>query len=821
MIRCGSRTALALAFVAPSLAVVLVAALAGPAHRATAQPFPEKDVPPALRGWVPWALDGARDRACPVVGDEAVCLWPGRITLSLGASGGTFVLEAWAERPLFLPLPGDAKVWPQDVRLDGKPAPVVPNGEAPAVYLAAGRHRVEGRLAWSALPDSLFVPPETALLDLVLDGRTVAFPRREENGLLLLRQEGERSGGGEELRVKVFRRLEDGIPLFLETRLLLEASGKAREVKLSGARLPGTVPVAVRGELPARLDADGRLVVQVRTGRFSVSLLARVEGRPAAFRRDAAVTAPWPEQEIWVFAASERFRQVERSGATPIDPSRTDLPAEWQKLPAYQLDPKTELLLAETRRGEVEAAPDQLNAARELWLDLDGRGFTVRDRFTGTLRRTSRLNLLAPGSLGRVNVDGEDQLITVDPSEKLSGVELRRTALQMTAESRIADRPGRLSAVGWSVDVQGLSGTLYLPPGWRLLGARGVDTAPRAWLGRWDLLGFFLVLLVALAAWKLAGWRWGAVALATLVVCHGEAGAPALVWLSLLGAAALLTVVPKGKLRTAVLAWWGVAALVLVVVALPFAVHQIRHGLYPQTEPVAPSTLGFTGAAGGVAAPQVLEDNASTEAAPASMPPPAPQEQVARSNAEPRRKSAELYLQNQLSSVVAKSKTSEDAYRQDPHAVIQTGSGVPSWSWSAQPLGWSGPVAKDHRVRLFLLSPFVNLVLAVLRVFLVGLLALRLLSNPRVGEGLRLSRPVAAVAALVFFLGGARVATAGEESVPETPSPSASKVSALDGLPDAGLLEELRTRLTRPPACAPNCIATPDVRLTVKGADVE
>ncbi len=821
MIRCGSRPATDFAFVSTSLAVILAAVLAAVAPRAAAQPFPEKDLPPALRGWVPWALDGARDRACPAVGDEAVCLWPGRITLNLGASGGTFVLDAWAERPLFLPLPGDAKVWPEDVRLDGKAAPVVPQGERPALFLAAGRHRVEGRLAWSTLPDSLFVPPETALLDLALDGRTVAFPRREENGLLLLRQEGERAGGGEELRVKVFRRLEDGIPLFLETRLLLEVSGKAREVKLSGARLPGTVPVAVRGELPARLDADGRLVVQVRTGRFSVSVLFRVEGKPAAFRPDAAVTAPWPGQEIWVFAANERLRQAELSGGTPIDPSRTDLPAEWQKLPAFQLDSKTELSVVETRRGEAEAAPDQVSVSRELWLDLDGKGFTVRDRFSGTLRRTSRLNLLAPGSLGRATVDGEDQLITVDPAEKLSGVELRRTALQMTAESRLADRPGRLSAVGWGIDVQGLSGTLYLPPGWRLLGARGVDSTPQAWLGSWDLLGFFLVLLVALAAWKLAGLRWGAVGLATLVACHGESGAPALVWLSLLGAAALLTVVARGKLRMVVLAWWGVSALVLVVVALPFAVGQVRHGLYPQTEQAGPPVWADGGMVSVAEAPVARNEQVYAEAAPASAPPPAPQAHEGRRMPSPLRKSAELYLQNQAASVVASSKSSDEAYRQDPHAVIQTGSGVPTWSWNAQPLRWSGPVAKDHRIRLFLLSPFLNLVLAVLRVLLVGLLALRLLANPRVGEGIRLGGPAAAAALLVLLLGVSRVAAAGEEPVPEPTSPNVAKPAALEGLPDAGILEELRKRLTRPPACAPNCIATPDVRLAVKGADVE
>ena len=824
MTRHGFRTALAFAFVATAITTMLL----DPAHGAEAQPFPEKDVPPALRGWVPWALDEARDRVCPAVGDEAVCLWPGRVALGLGASGGTFVLEAWADRPLFLPLPGDGRSWPQEVRLDGVAAPVVPRDGRPAVYLSAGRHRIEGRLLWSSLPDSLPVPRELALLDLALDGRPVTFPRREESGLLLLRQVGGEGAGGEELRVKVFRRLEDGIPLFLETRLLLEVSGKAREVKLAGVRLPGSVPVAVRGELPARLDADGRLVLQVRAGRYSVSILARLEGRPVAFRRDAVVVEPWPEQEVWVFAASERIRQADLSGGTPIDPSRTDLPEEWQKLPALQLDANAELRLVETRRGELEAAPDQVGLSRELWLDLNGRGFTARDRFTGTLRRTSRLNLLAPGSLGRVSVDGQDQLITVDPASKLAGVELRKTALQVAAESRSPGRPGRISAVGWGLDVQSLSGTLHLPPGWRLLGASGVDSAPQAWLGRWYLLGFFLVLLVALAAWKLAGIRWGVIALATLVLCHAERGAPALVWLSLLGAAALLAVVPHGRLRTAVLAWWGVSAIALLVIALPFVVAQVREGLYPQTAgPIQPGFPPSAGA-GGVAAvsPPALSEQRSIEAvnAPAPMPASAtePQAQAAREMPKRLSKTADLYFQNQLSSVAVSSKAPEEAYRQDPHAIIQTGSGVPSWAWSSQRLGWSGPVAKDHKVRFFLLSPFANLLLSLLRVVLVALLGARLLASPRIGEGFRFPRAAALVLILVLA-GSANAAYAGEEAQEKTPAqPAAASATATrTELPDTDLLRELRERLTRPPACAPSCIATPDARLTVKGAELE
>src|SRR5260370_40248359 len=74
---------------------------------AGAQPLAERDLPPALRPWVACIRDEVPDRACPVVRGTALCLWPGRLDLVLGAPGGTFKLEAYADRPLALGLPDD------------------------------------------------------------------------------------------------------------------------------------------------------------------------------------------------------------------------------------------------------------------------------------------------------------------------------------------------------------------------------------------------------------------------------------------------------------------------------------------------------------------------------------------------------------------------------------------------------------------------------------------------------------------------------------------------------------------------------------------
>ena len=435
-------------------ALGILAVLAGIPASSGAQPLAERDLPPALRPWSAWIRDEIPDRVCTAVQGTAVCLWPGRLDLRLTGEGGTFTLEAYADRALDLRLPGDTQRWPQDVRMDGRLAVVIERDAGPALRLPAGTHRIDGRFAWTHLPDSLPVPPRLALVDLAVAGRRVPLPRRDEAGLVWLRTEGESAGSAASLRLQAFRRVADGIPIWVETRLGLEVSGKAREIELTGALIPGTTVVAVAGDLPARMDEAGRLRIQVRAGTFAVTVLARVDDRPSVLAR-AALLEPWPAREVWVFAANETLRQVELSGLQPVDPSRTDLPAQWRALPAFLVEPQAPLTLKEVRRGEAEAAPDRIQLHRELWLDIAGRAFTVRDTFSGALSRTWRLDLQRPAEPGRVSVDETEQLITANPTTQAPGVELRRGALKLEADSRFP-RSGPLRA---GLDEEGGQGT--------------------------------------------------------------------------------------------------------------------------------------------------------------------------------------------------------------------------------------------------------------------------------------------------------------------------------------------------------------------------
>src|SRR5262245_58590902 len=251
------------------LVLVLVAANAS----TLAGPLTREKTPEALRPWIDWVLYGHEEERCPFLqgdADERRCSWPSRLGLDLNDRGGRFTQQWTLEHEDRAPLPGDAKTWPLDVRVDGRPVVVEAEEGAPVVRLAAGRHAIAGVFEWSALPPVRQIPTGTGLVGLTIRGRAVPFPGRAEEGRWWLRKAPEGEKAEDRLDLTVSRKLTDDIPLVLTTRIQVDVSGKSREVVL-GRPLPnGFVALSLAGPIPARLDPDGSLRVQARPGRFAI-----------------------------------------------------------------------------------------------------------------------------------------------------------------------------------------------------------------------------------------------------------------------------------------------------------------------------------------------------------------------------------------------------------------------------------------------------------------------------------------------------------------------------------------------------------------------
>lgn len=706
-------------------------------------------VPAELEPWVPWVLHDKAPIACAWVADQRACAWPSALTVDAGPRGASFSAQVVSHAPAQLTLPGGPGAWPQDVVLDGRPA-VVSGSDRPLLDLPAGRHEVRGLIPWNARPAALpLTSGDWGIVQLAVDGQRIVRPQIQD-GTLVLGTVDALPEAGAAVEIDVARHIADGIPVIVTTRIGLAVSGPAREVDLGDPLIAGTRAVGLNAGVPVRLADDGHLVAQVRPGAWTIEIMAITDGSVDALAAPAP-GANWPATETWTVRTDESLRAVNLGGAPAVDPARTTLPDEWRALPAFTLSSGQSLTFETLRRGAAAAA-DSLSLQRELWLDLDGNGLTVRDQFSGALGTGWRLDSRAPIRLGHMAVDGEDQLVT-QGTDGMAGVELRRSAVAAVAEGRVDERTGRLLAVGWNTDVSQLGAVLYTGPGWTLLAATGVDKAPDALVSQWNLLDLFFVLLMALGTGRLAGPTWGLLAGLALALARHEAGAPQWMWVALLCTAALGNVVREGRGRLVQRAAHAVVAVALALLLVPFCVDQVESALHP--------ALGRTRGGGWrLGAPIFSAEMADLAPVAASARSVADGWSGGEGEAKQKRDQKESkYLTAQL----------------DPNAVVQTGPGIPTWQWNTWSLQWSGPVDRNHELRLWLLPPWATSLVHVLRVLALVVLGARLVRSSPAAASLLL-------AAMVCLPGIARAA------------------------PDPALLTELERRLVSPPACGATCV---------------
>lgn len=757
---------------------------------------PAVEVPAPLAPWTAWVLDGHEHRRCPFVLGQApggagqhACAWPGLLDLAVGAEGARFSLGWRVLAPSWVALPGEARHPPLAVTVDGRPAAWQWRGGVPMLWLAAGEHRIEGRLDWTRRPERLAVPEAIALLALRLDGEAVPVPERAGGQLWLGRRQVEQAQ--DSLGLKVFRLLTDGVPQRLETRLQLEVGGRARETVLGPALPPGFAITALDGPLPAALDGEGRLRVQVRPGTWILTLHARAVEIGATFAA-ASAPAPWPAQEVWSVQTDPGLRVVQPEGTRPVDPGQAGSPFD-VSLPAFLVDADGGLALAERSRGRPVGAPHRLSLERSLWLDFDGRGLVARDRIGGQLAQGTRLDMAPPWRLERASVDGQDQLLT--DAGQGTGVELRRTRLDLAATARLAGWH-TVPVAGWRHAFDGASLSLQLPPGWSLAHVSGADRVPAAWTARWRLLDVFLASLLVVLALRALGPLPAVGVLAYLLLGYHSVGAPLWTLVALLVLALVRGWLPSGRVDRAAVVTAGVAFVAAVLVALPFAAGQVRLALYPQLEQ-----------------DRVLSGQ---EAALARLRP-ARQEMVEAVFMEPPTESAEATLDRvevtgsrvqalrapaappapPAPPVPLEPAPALDEYPAD--TVLQAGQGDPDWHWQQVDILLSGPVAEDQTLRLWLSPPWLTRLGRLALVVLLGWLLWRLRPGQEARALFRgLRWPGSGRAAGATALPAALLALAGLlQQAPALAQPG--------GLPSPELLAELRERLLRPPPCVPDC----------------
>jgi len=784
-------------------------------------------VPLPLQPWVDWVLHDTQDYTCPHYYNQSLstrnkggavkiignCHWPSRLQLNINAMTAEFSQEWQVYSPGWITLPGNAKHWPQQVHINDSVALVADRYGVPSLFVPTGQFTLRGKFKFSRSPEFLQVPANTGLVDLTIDGKSVPFPKLDAQGRLWLRQRGaiRQKAVENRLDLRVYRQIIDDIPLQVITQIELDVAGRHREVVLGPMMLDKHIAMFLNSPLPARLEADGSLRVQVRPGSWTLKLHTRQVGTTNKLTLLPS-NGKWVHQEVWVFAAHHDLRLVEVTGVTGIDPQQTALPTEWRKFPAYLMHPGDRLKLIEKRRGDPEPAPDKLKLTRNFWLDFDGKGYSVQDRLSGTMTRGWRLEMTNDAVLGRVAVNGKNQFITRLDGSNNTGIEVRRGQINVIAESRLENAVSQLPAIGWAHDFQQVNSVLHLPPGWRLLNVTGADSVPDTWIKQWTLLDLFIVLIMAAAIAKLWNWKWGVLTLVTLILVYHEPAAPRFIWLNIIAAIALLRVLPSLGWFSRAVRWYREIALIsLIIIVLPFMMQQVRQSIYPQLENPWASLeqrAGYNQLNFGDKSVQT--EMADEEAMPVIPPQAQSLDIYQRSRGEQTKR--KLYSGGYVTAPKAKPKK---LLQIDPNAQVQTGPGLPKWEWRNIPMRWSGPVAQNQSIQLWLLSPRANSLVGGIRVILLALLTVFLLW---VSWGPRTRQPKPSAKTNPSKIASTALMLGVLLSLPliSMAEPMAEPVQAESAFPPQPLLDELKKRLLEPPKCLPNCASSPRLLIELK-----
>ncbi len=745
-------------------------------------------VPEPLQAWQDWVLRDIPEHRCPLLHaarmprpEAWACAWPWRLDITVDGNGATFRGGVTLYTDDWLPLPGNVETWPRAVLVDGQPWPVVSRDNLPALRLPSGTHRIEGRLDWLQRPNYLPLPGLYGWVALSVDGENRVAPERGKQGLWLglPRTTDARSVPADALEIEVFRRVEDGVPMLLETRLRLTVSGALRELALGTVLPPGFEPLSLVSSLEAGLHPEQGLFLLLRPGEHSVTILARARS-PLPVLVATAGEPPWPTSELWSFAADPALRTLELGGAPAVDPLQENIPEPWQQLPAWRLS-AGEALAAELRsRGLGSAGRPRLSLQRQAWLDFHQPVLQVTDSITGSTGGLQRLQQGAPWSLLRAELDGVPQPISAG-MDGSTGVELRTMQLALRASGRVPTA-GEIRVSGWDQTFTSVDTTLHLPPGQILVAAPGADRAPDTWLAAWNLLDLFLVLLTGMLLGRLLGRPWGLLGLVLLTLAYPEY--PPLLYL--LGGAAAVQLLRQAIGDSSLFARGvGVVyrALVigLVLVALPFIASQLRLAIYPQLElyqidQAQPPHHNIAQKGRDLARATAKLESAGEMLATREMAAPVPA----------------------ADSVVAgKPRPAADI---SPQALA--GPGQPDWSWRRAELSWSGPVVAEQTMRLIILPRWLTGLLRVLSVLALAALCWR---------WFRAQPPY-----LQTTGGGGAAGSLALVLLSTLLSLPPQATAAESALPSPVQLQALREWLLRPPACAPDCLELPALALSIE-----
>ncbi|MDD4556930.1 MAG: hypothetical protein PHE89_06375 [Alphaproteobacteria bacterium] len=821
------------------------------------KPFPEQDLPKGLQTWAKWVLDGEKKQACDFAYNDFAqkyCYYISNLDIEIVNDSASFEMNVTTREKGYVRLPGSAEVFPQQVFVNGTAKNIISKAGIPYIHLGQGEFVVKGMAKSKENIRYLFIPQNAALINLKKDGKTIDYITLDNDGVLKFEGIETAKNETDDLSVFAYRKIQDGIPLMMTLNLNLNVTGKERIENLGKVIPENFALYSIASDVSAYVQKNGDLIVEVKPGNLSINLEMRQEKDSLNFVLNNSPV----NQEVWVLESDKALRVIQApKDLYSVQTQNIPMPVAWKRLPAYEVNKGEEVALKAIYYDKQNQ--DSLTLNRKIKLAFDGSSYSLEDNISADFKEDGRLSLERPFVFYSSKINGQPQAITYTSEDKNAGIEVRKGNVSVENILRIANGGKKISATGYNRSFENVNWVLSLAPGYKLLYASGFDNVNGSWVSHWNLLQVFIVSLLVVSMYSLFGWKKAGLGLILFVLINPIF--PQFIYASfvLCGLLFLQRNLKKDNNFYNLLTFLRYSLFALLVAStFFFIVQHIRGAMYPvlsadtyyspllslsfligfyavllvlyvmyhiALNPKSSKTQKTLSVIGvfilALCAVSIIKavlggfyligtsasrmNYAVSDYAESSYD--SPVFEVASSRKMMKASYGALGVSQALVPQKVDSKYQSIDVAKN---IAQTGIGFPNWRGGKDvSLSIKGPVSSNDFVRIYLLSPLVNLCLALLSVCLSVLTLYWLLdfkyTKPNVSaKGKNFMRKIFTASLFTFMLFGA------------SSKVNASEVSPVAKVPTPEILQEMKGKLAREkiPSCLPDCVSIPKAEIS-------
>lgn len=479
--------------------------------------YDESNVPKDLKQWLPWVNKNNLFQYCV----EQHCVFVPKLTLSQNnhykflMEGTSLVKNAW------IPLPSSEKVWPLNVSVNGKKTIIIKHDDKPFVQVQNQDFKLEIEYSNSIFDkDSTFTLPFNIVSFNNLTNKNIIL----KDNVLSLNDISNQEVNNNFQEIKVYRKFTDSIPYFLHTKILINYSGKIKDLDL-GTVLPENFKLS---ELNSDLKItfkNNHYYATINSGSHFINFSSFSNSPIDTISILGLVNES--ENEIWSIQKNNNIRNMDVSNVNIVDSQQVNVPQEWSKLPSYLV--KDKLTINTSQQGISLNTNLKINAQRSTFFGFNDKVYSF-DEINIDNNNSKELKFKNNIDLQSVSFE-KPRMILKDGNNPYVLLNNQDKNGQIYFDSIFGDSiPSQLSdnyfVQNWNT---------FFTPRTELIWAKNATvSSPNFWFNSWNLYSLFSLSILIIAIYKMLGKETAFIALFSLISFYENNSVFWLLWLLLI-----------------------------------------------------------------------------------------------------------------------------------------------------------------------------------------------------------------------------------------------------------------------------------------------